>query len=216
MAANLYCSRADVVAWLPSGEITGWSRLAASATASNDTITLDGHGFETDDALTVRAAEGGSLAAPLVAGTVYYAIRVSTSTFKLAATAGGAAINLTADGDEVVVIKEPPFDRVIEFYSRWVDAFLPAHAVPLTTPLSDEWALVRGLVAQLASKSLLNLDGKTSEIVTAAELAAKAQLERMVKGLPVRGASGTRTNLAISSSLASTTDTRGWGSGSLP
>jgi hypothetical protein len=218
VASDLYCSRGDVQRWLPSGEITGWARLAASVAASTDTFTLDGHGLETDDAITVRAAEDGTLPTPLVEGTVYYAIRFTNATFKVAASAGGAAINLTGDGTEVIVRKEPPYDQVIEFYSRWVDGFLPAHAVPLSTPLTDAWALVRGLVAQLAAKALLNLDGKSSEIVNGAELAAKAQLERMITGLSVRGASSQRTNLAVTSTLAasSTSDPRGWGSTELP
>lgn len=215
MASDLYCSRADVHRWLPAGEITGWSRLSASAKASSDAIELDGHGLETDDEVTVRAVEGSTLPSPLVEGTTYFAIRVSASRFKLAASAGTAAIDLTTDGVEIVVMKEPPYDAVIEAYSRWADTFLPAHAVPLETPLDDKFALVRMLVAKLSAKALLNLDGKSSEIVNAEELAAKAQLERFAKGLPVRGDTGTRTNLAVSSTLT-TSDPRGWGSGSLP
>lgn len=217
MASDLYCSRGDVNRWLPAGEITGWSRLSAAARASNDTFELDGHGLETDDAVRVRAADvTGTLPVPLVEGTTYYAIRVSNAQFKLAAAPAGAAIDLTADGIDVIVAKEPPYDAVIEAYSRWVDTFLPAHAVPLTTPLADEFALVRMLVAKLSAKALLNLDGKSSEIVNAEELAAKAQLERFAKGLPVRGDTGTRTNLAVSKSLGAVADPRGWGSVTLP
>lgn len=214
MAADLYCSRRDVNRWLPAGEITGSSRVAASALATSDAITLDGHGLETDDPVTVRAAEGGSLPSPLVEGTVYYAIRVTNGSFKLATTAGGAAIDLAGDGVDVIVMREPPYDDVIEFYSRWADAFLPAHLVPLQAPIHPT---VKGIVAELSAKKLLNLDGKTSEAVNAAEIAAKAMLERFAIGLPLRGAAATaRTNLAISSSLASSSDPRGWGSGSLP
>lgn len=217
MASDLYCSRADVHRWLPSGEIAGWSRLSAAARASSDAIELDGHGLETDDEVTVRAVEGGTLPTPLAEETTYYAIRVSASRFKLAATSGGSAIDLTIDGEEIVVMKEPPYDAVIEAYSRWVDTFFPAHAVPFETPLADKFALVRMLVAQLSAKALLNLDGKSSEIVNAQELAAKAQLERFAAGMPAaRGETARRTNLAISSTLTNSTDSRGWGSGSLP
>jgi hypothetical protein len=212
---NLYCTRRDVNRWIPSGEITGWSRLAASALASNDTITLDGHGLETDDEVTVRAAEGGALPVPLVEGTVYYAIRGSNATFQLAATAGGAAINITADGESVVVVKQPPFDDVIEYYSRWIDTLIPAHLVPLTEPIHP---LVKGLCAELSAKKLLNLDGKSSEIVNQSELAAKAQLERLVKGLPLRGAEVTASaNKAVTATITSaTSDPRGWGADTLP
>ncbi len=215
MADDLYCSRRDVNRWLPSGEITGSSRLVSSALDSNDTITLDGHGLETDDEVTVRAAEDGILPAPLVEGTVYYAIRVTNATFKLSATEGGSAIPFTSDGESVVVVKEPPYDDVIEFYSRWVDTFLPAHLVPLTAPIHP---LVKGIVAELSAKKLLNLDGKSSEIVNAAELVAMKQLERLAKGLPLRGADITApANLAVSSYVSTATpDPRGWGSDSLP
>ncbi len=214
MASDLYCSRRDVNRWLPSGEITGSSRLAESALSSTETITLDGHGFETDDEVTVRAAEGGSLPAPLVEGTLYYAIRITNATFQLAATASGSPINLTSDGTSVVIIKQPPFYDVIEFYSRWADSFIPAHLVPLEAPIHP---LVKVIVAQLSAKALLNLDGKSSEIVNAAELAAKAQLERFAKGLPLRGADATApANLAVTSTLGAVSDARGWGSGVLP
>lgn len=216
MASDLYCSRGDVNRRLPAGEITGSARVATSALASTDTFELDGHGFETNDEITVRAAEGGSLPAPLVEGTIYYAIRITNATFKLAAAASGAAINLTTDGASVVVRKEPAYDYVIEFYSRWADSFLPAHAVPLATPLSDAYALVRGLVADLSAKRLQNIDGKKSEIVDAAEVAASKQMERFATGLTIRPTTDARTNLAITKTVVGGTDSRGWGSESLP
>lgn len=215
MVADLYASRRDVNQWLPSGEITGSSRLASTALSGNETITLDGHGLETDDEVTVRAAEGGTLPAPLVEGTVYFAIRESNATFKLAATEGGSAIDFTTDGESVVVVKQPPYDAVIEYYSRWFDSFLPAHVVPLESPIHP---IAKGVVAQLSAKALLNLDGKSSEIVKEAELAARVVAERFSKGLPLRGADATaRSNLAVTSSLSATVpDPRGWGSGTLP
>lgn len=216
MASNLYCSRRDVNRWLPAGELTGSSRLASSAIASTDTITLDGHGLETDDAVIVRAAEGGTLPAPLVEGTIYFAIRVSNAQFKLAAAAAGAAIDFTADGAEVIVVREPSYDDTIEAYSRWADTYLPAHAVPLATPLGPEFALVRLIVARLSAKALLNADGKSSQLVADAEAAAQKQLERFATGLTVRSANDTRTNLAMKSTAVSAGDPRGWGSGSLP
>ncbi len=189
-------------------------RLVASSTASSDVLELEGHGFETDDALIVRAIESGTLSAPLVAGTTYYVSRLTDSTFKLAATAGGAAINLSTDGVAMMVTIALPFDRVLEFYSRFVDAFLPAHLVPLTAPVP---VTVVGIVAELAAKKLQALCGAASEIVAATELVAKAQLERWAKGIPLRDTTATASaNRAITSTLATTADPRGWGSGSLP
>jgi hypothetical protein len=209
MASDLYCARADVGRRLPLGSLPSSSGLLASSVASTDVLTYDGHGLETDDQVTVRAIEGGTLSAPLVAGTVYYAIRLSNSTFRLAATAGGAAIDITSNGVWMLVTREPSYDETIEFYSRWVDGFFPAHLVPFEAPVP---ALVKGLVADLSAKRLLNIAGQDSAVVAAAELAAKAQLERYVaNAIPLRDATATApSNLAITSTLGSTNDSRGW------
>lgn len=212
MATDLYCSRADVTARLPPGTVVSPAGMLASCLASTDVLTYDGHGLETDDEVTVRAASAGTLSAPLVAGTVYYAIRLTNSTFKLAASAGGAALNITSDGVEMVVTREPKFDDVIEFVSRWADTFLPAHVVPLTAPIHP---LVRGVVADVSAKRILNANGQDSAAVTAAELAGKAILERFAAGMPLRGGTAqTPSNLAITAtSVSSGSDPRGWGSG---
>jgi hypothetical protein len=208
VASDLYCARSDVNKRLPLGAITSPAGIVASCLAGTDVITFDGHGLETDDAVTLRALEDGTLSAPLVAGTTYYAIRVTNATFKLSLTAAGAAIDITSDGVSMMVTREPLFDDVIEFYSRWADSFLPAHAAPLEAPIHP---LVKGIVADLSAKRLLNIGGQDSEILNTAEIAAKAQLERFAKGIPLRGASATAaTNKAVTSTLGSSSDARGW------
>lgn len=212
MATDLYCSRGDVTARLPPGTVVSPAGMLASCLASTDVLTYDGHGLETNDEVTVRAASAGTLSAPLVAGTIYYAIRLTNSTFKLAASAGGAALNITSDGVEMVVTREPKFDDVIEFVSRWADTFLPAHVVPLAAPIHP---LVRGVVADVSAKRILNANGQDSAAVTAAELAGKAILERHAAGMPLRGGTAqTPANLAITAtSVSSGSDPRGWGTG---
>jgi hypothetical protein len=194
------------------------AREVATSIASTDTLTLDGHGFETNDELVFRAVEGGTLSSPLVAGTTYYAIRLNEGAFKVAATEDGVAINLTTDGALMLVATPLPIDDVLEAYSRWVDGFLPAHAVPLAADDTSAPALVKMLVATLAAKRLMHLAGQASESLNEAELAAKAQLERFAAGLPLRDAAATApTNKAAVSSLSITAaDPRGWGSGTLP
>ena len=213
MAQDLYCSRKDVTDRLPPGSVVSPAGMVASCLASTDVLTYDGHGLETDTEVTVRAAEvGGTLAAPLVAGTVYYAIRLSNASFQLAATAGGAAINITSNGVEMTVIREPQFDDAIEEASRWADDILPAHAVPLTAPIN---IIVRRAVAAVAAKYILNFNGQHSAAVKEAELESKAKLERHAKGMPLRGGTAqTPTNLAVTAtSVSSGSDPRGWGSG---
>lgn len=212
MAENLYCSRGDVTARLPPGAVVSPTGILASCLASSDVLTYDGHGLETDTQVTVRAASAGTLSAPLAEGTTYYAIRLTNATFKLAATAGGAAINITSNGVEMFVTREPNFDDVIEFVSRWAEGFFPAHLVPFTAPIHP---LVRGVVADVSAKRILNANGQDSAAVNAAELAGKAILERYAAGMPLRGAAVTApANLAITAtSVSSGSDPRGWGSG---
>ncbi len=216
MADDLYCSRGDVNERVPGG-ISFEGRIVQSSDATSNILTLDGHGFETDTAVYVRAAEGGTLSSPLSEAATYYVIRLTNSKFKLAATAAGAAIDLTTDGDSMLVSREPPYDNVIEFVSRWADGFLPAESVPLEAPIHP---LVRGVVADVSAKRLMNVDGKSSAVVDAAELAGKAILERYAAGLPLRNATGistTRTNKAVTSTITiDTPDQRGWGVDTLP
>lgn len=209
-----YATRRDLYTYgLPRGTLGSQGRLVAASTSSTDLLELDEHGFETDDPLVLRATTGGTLSAPLVAGTTYYAIRESDTTFKLAETPGGAAINLSTDGASMVVATPLPIDEVLEFYSRFVDPFLPAHLVPLTAPYP---VTVVAIVAELAAKKLQILSGVTSESIAAAEIAATKQLERWATGVPLRDATATApANLAVVG-VATNTDPRGWGTGTIP
>lgn len=208
--ADAYATRADLYRYgLPRGLLANPGRLCASANVTSNVLTLDGHGFETDMPLLFRAEAGGSLPAPLVAGTTYYAKRVTDSTFQVAAAAAGSAIDLTTAGASIVVSTALPIDEVLEFYSRFVDGFLPAHKVPLETPFP---ITVTALVAELSAKKLLVIARQSSASMKELELAAKAQLERWAKGIPLRDEDATEsTNLAITES--SSADPRGWGTG---
>lgn len=219
MSADPYTTRASVLRRLPMGSLPSPSSLVASSVAGTDIITLDGHGFETDDALQLRAVDGGTLSAPLVEGTTYYAIRLTDSTFKVAATSGGAALDLTTSGVSMVVSRPLDFDYWIGVYSRWADSSLPGHIVPMGQDAAVP-ELVECIVADLVAKRMFNVGGQASETLKDMEIAAMAQLARFAKGIPVRDTNATASaNLAITSSLASTGDARGWtpdGSGTIP
>jgi hypothetical protein len=210
--ADPYCVRADLYKYaFPRGLIANPARRCASVNASANTFELDGHGLETDDAIVFRVEGNGSLPSPIVAGTTYRAIRVSESLFQAAATVGGAAIDLTTSGTSVMVATPLPFDDVIEFYSRWADGFMPANAVPFGRERPVP-VVVKGLVAELSAKKLLQMSGQSSQSVDAMELSAKAQLERYAKGIPVRDANATAsTDKAYSESVSA--DPRRWGPG---
>ncbi len=208
-----YATRSDLYSLaLRKGVLGNDGREIASSIASTDTLTLNAHLFETDDAVTLRAAEDGTLSAPLVAGATYYAIRVTDNAFQLAATVSGAAIDLTTNGADMFVMSALPYDRLLEVYSRFVDDFIP-HLVPLTAPYPDTVVLA---VCELTAARLMILDGKSSESMAGVELATKAKLERWAKGIPVRDATVTASaNLAVCTT-AEASDPRGWGSGTLP
>ena len=211
-----YCSRADVNRRLPPGTLVSPAGMVASSLASTDVLTYDGHGLETDTEVTVRAADAGTLPGGLSEGTVYYAIRLTNSTFKLAASAGGSAINLTSNGTSVVVVREPPYDKIIEEVSDWANAFFPAHVIPLTEPIPPR---VRAAVADVVVDRLLKASHQDSAVAKAAAVEAEKILERFASGIPMRSdVARASTNLAITSTAASSTssDPRGWGSETIP
>lgn len=209
-----YATRAELYTYgLRRGVVSNEGRLVASSLASTNVLTLDGHLFETNDRVQVRAIQGGTLSAPLVAGTVYFVIRLSDSTFSLATSADGSAIDLTTNGEAMIVTPELPIDDLLEAYSRFVDDFIP-HLVPLASPYP---VTVVRVVCELTAAKLLSLTGQASASMTDAEIAAKAQLERWVKGQPIRDVAVTASsNMAITSTAGDVADPRGWGSGSLP
>lgn len=64
--------------------------------ATNNKIKSVAHGYDDDDTIVFY---NGTPPAPLVEGTVYFVNNKTTDDFEVAATLGGAAINLTAESD---------------------------------------------------------------------------------------------------------------------
>jgi hypothetical protein len=179
-----YAQKADVYRYgLPRGALGNPGRIVDSALAATSVITLAEHSFENGDTVYFRVPEGGTLAAPLTSGTAYYAIYISDSEFQVSSTNGGAAVTLTSDAISMIVWMDLPFDEVLEYYSRFVDGFLPAEVVPLATPYP---ITVVAIVATLTAKRIQILSGMRSESMDADEAGAAKQLERWAAGLPVR------------------------------
>jgi hypothetical protein len=80
----------------PAG--AGALRVFTVDDASTDVLDSPAHGFTAAQTVVVWGVAGTGLPAGLAEGTVYHVRDVTTDTFKLAATAGGAAIDLTAVG----------------------------------------------------------------------------------------------------------------------
>lgn len=70
--------------------------VGCTASASTDKITCVNHGLIAG--MPVQFDTSGTLPSGISASTNYYVRDVTSSTFKIAATAGGSAINLTTDG----------------------------------------------------------------------------------------------------------------------
>jgi len=85
--------------------------LSCTGDSATDKITAAAHGLPDGTAIQFG---GTTLPAPLVAGTTYYVRDTATNDFKVAATVGGAAIDLTTNGTAVTV---RVFDRATIGYS---------------------------------------------------------------------------------------------------
>lgn len=83
--------------------ITGWPSLQQLVTPdqSTDVITLTAHGFTANMPLSFQ---GTTAPAGLTFGTTYYARDITSNTFKVSATPGGAAIDFTTNGSNVNVL----------------------------------------------------------------------------------------------------------------
>lgn len=181
---STYCTQSDAFAWIPRGSVVNSARLVSSASASTEILTLDGHGLADDDPVTFRAESGGSLPSPLVAGTTYYAIYVSDSTFQVAATSGGSAINLTTTGSNALLIVQPPWSRWIEEESALVECSCPSHVVPFdTTP-----AIIRRLTSLLVASRALAWAGKSTGTVQSELDTVWRLFDGWKKGQAIRGA----------------------------
>lgn len=67
----------------------------AAVSTGADTITISNHGFSNGDMVMFNNT-GGALPTGLTADVAYYVVSTATSTFKVSATTGGSAIDITA------------------------------------------------------------------------------------------------------------------------
>lgn len=84
--------------------------------ASPGVVTLANHGFILNSAVVLGTS--GALPTGLNAGTTYYVLNPTTTTFQLSATKGGAAINTTGTQSGVHTVKSVL--AASTWYSKWV------------------------------------------------------------------------------------------------
>ncbi len=88
--------------------------------ATNDVITATGHDYILNTPVQVDVSGGGTLPAPLVAGTTYYVRDVASNTFKLSATINGAAIDITNVGTGLFTITDLALDSQLGTVALYV------------------------------------------------------------------------------------------------
>lgn len=94
-----YLAASPGLAWVPQ------QAYAFTVSTGTDVLTTSAaHGWANGTAVEVDTTFTGVLPAPLAVGATYYARDVSGSTLKLAATLGGAAIDITTAGTGTFVV----------------------------------------------------------------------------------------------------------------
>lgn len=87
----------------------GTTLTGATATASTDLMTKAAHGLQNGDEIELTLITSG--AAGLAVGTAYWVVGATANTWQLAATRGGAAIDITTDGTTMTVLKRNPLTK---------------------------------------------------------------------------------------------------------
>lgn len=96
--------------------VSGCGRLKTfTADATSNTFTSASHGFLLNDQVHVYAVGAGSLPTGLTTGTLYYVVNPTGSTFQLAASAGGSAIDISTAGSGTLKATLISFDIFGDF-----------------------------------------------------------------------------------------------------
>jgi len=82
-------------------EANGGSENEFSVDVTADTVKVPAHGYAANQKIVFY---GDTVPAGLVEGTVYFAVTITTDTFQVSATSGGAAINITGEPGRKCVV----------------------------------------------------------------------------------------------------------------
>ena len=82
------------------GTVKGFGEVDSTG-VTNDTVASSGHGLTTDDRVVFYNVFAEAIPTGLTEGTLYFVLAsgLTTDVFKVSATSGGAAINITAQGE---------------------------------------------------------------------------------------------------------------------
>jgi hypothetical protein len=181
-----YCTVRDLYDYgIPRGSLTSPARECGGASATTNEIELEDHGFDEGDRVTFRANAPGVLPDPLVEGTQYYVLEPTDGNhFSVSLTDGGAAVNLTTDGNYFLAVFALDPVKWIRVASSLIEDSLPAHVVPLEEPYPE---IVKITCAELAAaKGLRYLERGTDTFSDVLDKATR-RIERWGRGIPIRG-----------------------------
>lgn len=89
------------------------SSFSFSVNTSTNVFTATGHTFTNGTRVTAVASGGGLVPSPLVENTNYYVRDAAPDIFKLAATRGGAAIDITTLGTGTLLVTDVALDQTV-------------------------------------------------------------------------------------------------------
>lgn len=109
--------------------VCGYGReFTVTADVGTDALTSASHGLTDGDDLLIRST--GTVPGGLATDTRYWVRDAATNTFKVAATQGGAAIDITSAGTGTITVSEgiprPVFHHIGLLVSQWFDINTPA------------------------------------------------------------------------------------------
>jgi hypothetical protein len=90
---------------LTAGTFYGYAPIGGTvvgfgtAKATGDVVTSHGHGLANGDRVLIRNVFAESVPTGLAEGTLYFVVGATTDTFQVSLTSGGAAVDITADGE---------------------------------------------------------------------------------------------------------------------
>jgi hypothetical protein len=139
--------------------INGGRYAAQSVTASTaDTLTLNAHPLLANDPVSFSFTSGGSMPGGLTQNTIYYVRDVTTNTFKVATTRGGAAVDITSTGSNVTVTRQ-----------EWTRLFIPGETLEFRSTSTTNWSITKDgripNICRLGRTSVQSITHNTSTIV---------------------------------------------------
>lgn len=211
---SAYCTAQEAGDWLGPENADDPYRDLVSVDPDTDVLELGGHHLHTGDTFEV-VAKAGTMAGGLAAATDYYAIVLSRSRFRVAATAADAAaataIDITDTGENMGVILHVPWDRYIAKCSAIVSDMMTGSALPLP-PDAEVPPIVADFTSIMVAMRAATFTGQASQTLSEHyDRTWKLLQDVYLKGKPIREQAPPATMTAIRTPRTSGgTPTRNW------